>query len=107
MHYYDSGHLDLVKSARTMGWDAYVNPATKEDPCGGTAIFLRTNSQTIVRTSEAPVKGCGSRYVSVPVVIEGYPTRLQNFYLHPRNAPRQQMIAVSYTHLTLPTICSV
>jgi len=54
MHYNDVGHFDLVKSARTMGWDAYANPATKDDPSGGTAIFIRITSQTIVRTSDAP-----------------------------------------------------
>ena len=92
MHYYDVGHFDLVTSARTMGWDAYHNPATKDDPMGGTAIFIRIDSQTITRTKDPPVEGCGSRYISVPVQIEGHLAKLQNFYFHSKDAPRQQMI---------------
>ena len=82
MHYYEVGHFDLVAIARTLGWDAYHNPATKDDPKGGTAIFIRIDSQTITRTKDPPVEGCGSRYISVPVQIEGYPAKLQNFYFH-------------------------
>ena len=92
MHYYDVGRFDLVATARTLGWDAYHNPATKDDPKGGTAIFIRIDSQTITRTKDPPVEGCGSRYISVPVQIEGYPAKLQNFYFHSKDAPRQQMI---------------
>ena len=58
---------------------------------GGTAIFIRIDSQTITRTKDPPVEGCGSRFISVPVQIEGYTTKLQNFYFHSKNAPRQQM----------------
>ena len=54
MHYYDVGRFDLVATARTMGWDAYHNPATKDDPRGGTAIFIRIDSQTITRTKDPP-----------------------------------------------------
>ena len=92
MHYYDVGRFDLVATARTMGWDTYHNPATKDDPRGGTAIFIRIDSQTITRTKDPPVEGCGSRYISVPVQIEGHLAKLQNFYFHSKDAPRQQMI---------------
>jgi exonuclease III len=84
MHYYEDGyHARVTNLAKHRGWTAFIAHDSHRDPRGGTAIFIRTNSESITLPKNAtPTAALRGRAISIECYIKGVKTTLTSIYLN-------------------------